>query len=67
MTKTSLTANQPRFSIRTYSLGAASVLLAYACLAAAPVASANTTTNPSTSPTIAQTTNSTTEQKKQSS
>ncbi|MGU7960847.1 SH3 domain-containing protein [Streptococcus suis] len=63
MTKTSLTANQPRFSIRTYSLGAASVLLAYACLAAAPVASANTTTNPSTSPTIAQTTNSTTEQK----
>lgn len=63
MTKTSLTANQPRFSIRTYSLGTASVLLAYACLAAAPVASANTTTNPSTSPTIAQTTNSTTEQK----
>ncbi|MFM0792202.1 SH3 domain-containing protein [Streptococcus suis] len=63
MTKTSLTANQPRFSIRTYSLGATSVLLAYACLAAAPVASANTTTNPSTSPTIAQTTNSTTEQK----
>ncbi|WP_238140354.1 SH3 domain-containing protein [Streptococcus suis] len=63
MAKTSLTANQPRFSIRTYSLGAASVLLAYACLAAAPVASANTTTNPSTSPTIAQTTNSTTEQK----
>ncbi|HFI2438330.1 TPA: SH3 domain-containing protein [Streptococcus suis] len=63
MTKTSLTANQPRFSIHTYSLGAASVLLAYACLAAAPVASANTTTNPSTSPTIAQTTNSTTEQK----
>ncbi|HFI0416683.1 TPA: SH3 domain-containing protein [Streptococcus suis] len=63
MTKTSLTANQPRFSIRTYSLGATSVLLAYACLAAGPVASANTTTNPSTSPTIAQTTNSTTEQK----
>ncbi|WP_225620754.1 SH3 domain-containing protein [Streptococcus suis] len=63
MTQTPLTANQPRFSIRTYSLGAASVLLAYACLAAAPVASANTTTNPSTSPTIAQTTNSTTEQK----
>ncbi|HFI0350919.1 TPA: SH3 domain-containing protein [Streptococcus suis] len=46
MTKTSLTANQPRFSIRTYSLGAASVLLAYACLAAGPVASANTITNP---------------------
>ncbi|MGQ7328047.1 SH3 domain-containing protein [Streptococcus suis] len=63
MTKTSLTANQPRFSIRTYSLGAASVLLAYACLAAAPVASANTTTNPSTSPTTVQTTSSTTEQK----
>ncbi|HFI0703122.1 TPA: SH3 domain-containing protein [Streptococcus suis] len=63
MTQRTLTTNQPRFSIRTYSLGAASVLLAYACLAAAPVASANTTTNPSTSPTIAQTTNSTTEQK----
>ncbi|HFU4188809.1 TPA: SH3 domain-containing protein [Streptococcus suis] len=63
MTKTSLTANQPRFSIRTYSLGAASVLLAHACLAAAPVASANTTTSPSTSPTIAQTTSSTTGQK----
>ncbi|HEM6309011.1 TPA: SH3 domain-containing protein [Streptococcus suis] len=63
MTKTSLTANQPRFSIRTYSLGAASVLLAHACLAAGPVASANTTTSPATSPTIAQTTSSTTEQK----
>ncbi|HFI0460976.1 TPA: SH3 domain-containing protein [Streptococcus suis] len=63
MTQRTLTTNQPRFSIRTYSLGAASVLLAYACLTAAPVASANTTTNPSTSPTIAQTTNSTTEQK----
>lgn len=62
MTKTSLTANQPRFSIRTYSLGAASVLLAYACLAAAPVASANTT-SPATSPTTVQTTSSTTEQK----
>ncbi|HFI0160043.1 TPA: SH3 domain-containing protein [Streptococcus suis] len=58
MTKTSLTANQPRFSIRTYSLGAASVLLAHACLAAGPVASANTTTSPATSPTIAQTTSS---------
>lgn len=63
MTQTPLSTNQPRFSIRTYSLGATSVLLAYACLAAGPVASANTTTNPSTSPTIAQTTNSTTEQK----
>lgn len=49
MTKTSLTANQPRFSIRTYSLGAASVLLAYACLAAGPVAHANTGTNTNTS------------------
>ncbi|HFR3426108.1 TPA: SH3 domain-containing protein [Streptococcus suis] len=49
MTKTSLTANQPRFSIRTYSLGAASVLLAYACLAAGPVAYANTGTNTNTS------------------
>lgn len=63
MTQRTLTTNQPRFSIRTYSLGAASVLLAYACLTAGPVATANTTTNPSTSPTIAQTTNSTTEQK----
>lgn len=63
MTQIPLSTNQPRFSIRTYSLGATSVLLAYACLAAGPVASANTTTNPSTSPTIAQTTNSTTEQK----
>lgn len=49
MTKTPLTANQPRFSIRTYSLGAASVLLAYACLAAGPVALANTGTNTNTS------------------
>lgn len=55
MTKTSLTANQPRFSIRTYSLGAASVLLAYACLAAAPVASANTTTSPTAQQTTVQT------------
>lgn len=49
MTQTPLTANQPRFSIRTYSLGAASVLLAYACLAAGPVAHANTGTNTNTS------------------
>ncbi|MDG4526782.1 SH3 domain-containing protein [Streptococcus suis] len=49
MTKTSLTANQPRFSIRTYSLGATSVLLAYACLAAGPVAHANIGTNTNTS------------------
>ncbi|HFI0794621.1 TPA: SH3 domain-containing protein [Streptococcus suis] len=55
MTKTSLTANQPRFSIRTYSLGAASVLLAYACLAAGPVASANTITNPTGQQTTVQT------------
>lgn len=55
MTKTSLTANQPRFSIRTYSLGAASVLLAHACLAAAPVASANTITNPTVQQTTVQT------------
>lgn len=55
MTKTSLTANQPRFSIRTYSLGAASVLLAYACLAAGPVASANTITNPTVQQTTVQT------------
>ncbi|HEL1602036.1 TPA: SH3 domain-containing protein [Streptococcus suis] len=63
MTQQSLSTNQPRFSIRTYSLGAASVLLAYACLAAGPVASANTTTSPATSPTTVQTTSSTTEQK----
>lgn len=56
MTKTSLTANQPRFSIRTYSLGAASVLLAHACLAAAPVASANTITSPTVQQTTVQTT-----------
>lgn len=49
MTQTPLTTNQPRFSIRTYSLGAASVLLAYACLAAGPVAHANTGTNTNTS------------------
>lgn len=55
MTKTSLTANQPRFSIRTYSLGAASVLLAYTCLAAGPVASANTITNPTGQQTTVQT------------
>lgn len=63
MTQQSLSTNQPRFSIRTYSLGATSVLLAYACLAAGPVASANTTTSPATSPTTVQTTSSTTEQK----
>lgn len=63
MTQQSLSTNQPRFSIRTYSHGAASVLLAYACLAAGPVASANTTTSPATSPTTVQTTSSTTEQK----
>lgn len=55
MTKTSLTANQPRFSIRTYSFGAASVLLAHACLAAGPVASANTITNPTVQQTTVQT------------
>ncbi|HFU4115829.1 TPA: SH3 domain-containing protein [Streptococcus suis] len=55
MTKTSLTANQPHFSIRTYSLGAASVLLAYTCLAAGPVASANTITNPTVQQTTVQT------------
>ncbi|MGU8048591.1 SH3 domain-containing protein [Streptococcus suis] len=53
MTKTSLTANQPRFSIRTYSLGATSVLLAYACLAAGPVATANTGTETSTNAGVA--------------
>lgn len=63
MTQQSLSTNQPRFSIRTYSLGATSVLLAYACLTAGPVASANTTTSPATSPTTVQTTSSTTEQK----
>lgn len=65
MTKTSLTANQPRFSIRTYSLGAASVLLAYACLAAGPVAHANTGTNTNTSTnlrTVQTSTSSSTEQ-----
>ncbi|WP_238595270.1 SH3 domain-containing protein [Streptococcus suis] len=49
MTQQALSTNQPRFSIRTYSLGAASVLLAYACLATGPVASANTGTETSTS------------------
>lgn len=49
MTQTPLSTNQPRFSIRTYSLGATSVLLAYACLAAGPVAHANTGTNTNTS------------------
>ncbi|HEP1825586.1 TPA: SH3 domain-containing protein [Streptococcus suis] len=49
MTQQSLSTNQPRFSIRTYSLGAASVLLAYTCLATGPVASANTGTETSTS------------------
>ncbi|HFI0632842.1 TPA: SH3 domain-containing protein [Streptococcus suis] len=55
MTQKSLTANQPRFSIRTYSLGAASVLLAYACLAAGPV-NANTITNTMESQNTVQTT-----------
>ncbi|HFU4463290.1 TPA: SH3 domain-containing protein [Streptococcus suis] len=55
MTQKSLTANQPRFSIRTYSLGAASVLLAYACLAAGPV-NANTITNTTESQVTVQTT-----------
>ncbi|HFI0253403.1 TPA: SH3 domain-containing protein [Streptococcus suis] len=49
MTQQALSTNQPRFSIRTYSLGAASVLLAYTCLATGPVASANTGTETSTS------------------
>ncbi|HFI0055311.1 TPA: SH3 domain-containing protein [Streptococcus suis] len=49
MTQQALSTNQPRFSIRTYSLGAASVLLAYACFAMGPVASANTGTETSTS------------------
>ncbi|HFU3729063.1 TPA: SH3 domain-containing protein [Streptococcus suis] len=49
MTQQAISTNQPRFSIRTYSLGAASVLLAYACLATGPVASANTGTETSTS------------------
>ncbi|WP_257214344.1 SH3 domain-containing protein [Streptococcus suis] len=53
MTQRTLTTNQPRFSIRTYSLGAASVLLAYACLTAGPVATANTGTETSTSAGIA--------------
>lgn len=49
MTQQALSTNQPRFSIRTYSLGAASVLLAYTCLTTGPVASANTGTETSTS------------------
>lgn len=49
MTQQAISTNQPRFSIRTYSLGAASVLLAYTCLATGPVASANTGTETSTS------------------
>ncbi|HFI0213123.1 TPA: SH3 domain-containing protein [Streptococcus suis] len=49
MTQQALSTNQPRFSIRTYSLGAVSVLLAYACFAMGPVASANTGTETSTS------------------
>ncbi|HFI0695069.1 TPA: SH3 domain-containing protein [Streptococcus suis] len=53
MTQRTLTTNQPRFSIRTYSLGAASVLLAYACLTAGPVATANTGTETSTSTGVA--------------
>ncbi|HFI0237962.1 TPA: SH3 domain-containing protein [Streptococcus suis] len=55
MTQKALSTNQPRFSIRTYSLGAASVLLAYACLTASPVASANATTSTVTTPTTIQT------------
>ncbi|HFI0641026.1 TPA: SH3 domain-containing protein [Streptococcus suis] len=53
MTQRTLTTNQPRFSIRTYSLGAASVLLAYACLTAGPVATANTGTETSTNAGVA--------------
>lgn len=49
MTQQALSTNHPRFSIRTYSLGAASVLLAYTCLAMGPVASANTGTETGTS------------------
>ncbi|WP_153048964.1 YSIRK-type signal peptide-containing protein, partial [Streptococcus suis] len=55
MTQRTLTTNQPRFSIRTYSLGAASVLLAYACLTAGPVATANTTTGTAITPSSTQT------------
>ncbi|HFI0105770.1 TPA: SH3 domain-containing protein [Streptococcus suis] len=55
MTQRTLTTNQPRFSIRTYSLGAASVLLAYACLTAGPVATANTTTDTAKTPSSTQT------------
>ncbi|HFI2462204.1 TPA: SH3 domain-containing protein [Streptococcus suis] len=55
MKQQALSTNQPRFSIRTYSLGAASVLLAYACLATGPVASANATTSTVTTPTTIQT------------
>ncbi|MFM0771848.1 SH3 domain-containing protein [Streptococcus suis] len=55
MTQRTLTTNQPRFSIRTYSLGAASVLLAYACLTAGPVATANTTTGTAITPASTQT------------
>ncbi|HFI0633760.1 TPA: SH3 domain-containing protein [Streptococcus suis] len=56
MTQTPLTTNQPRFSIRTYSLGAASVLLAYACLTAGPVTNANAITNATGPQVAAQTT-----------
>ncbi|HFI0790282.1 TPA: SH3 domain-containing protein [Streptococcus suis] len=55
MTQRTLTTNQPHFSIRTYSLGAASVLLAYACLTAGPVATANTTTGTAITPSSTQT------------